>query len=386
MKRLVYSSVLLSVLGAASLAAAESQADIANRENEEGKELMFAGKYTDASAKFRDAVARVPEPKYFYNLCLAMYQEGKFGEALTACNSADKANTEPGLKDTVVKLQTKIRDEAKAQGLDLQPVGGGGIPDQPPPNGGDPNNPPPNGGDPNNPPPGPNGGPGPVAYRPVVGRAPQQAIFKNQGPDNHYRWTLGVEGYAGGASFAGLDGEAFGHFSSGVRFKGDVLVNPRARIGAQGYISYTTISDNANDPASVQGRLDILDVGVAVYKDLCLKGVENLCLRPLAGASLAFMDPNQTVGEDGSQQFNYLAVGLRAELAAQYAFGLRQEYVIAAMFDLNVYTPALADPTDGSPTRMEVGLDAAGVVPYFGVGFTYRFNTPLGARALVTLR
>src|SRR5580704_2282171 len=148
----------------AKVAVAESQADIASRENDEGKELMYGGKYADASAKFRDAVARVPEPKYFFNLCTSLFQEGKFGEALTACNSAGKANQDDKLKDKIDKLALRIHDEAKAQGLDLQPVGGGGgDPNVPPsdPNAGNagnpnppadpyntpPNNPPPN--DPN---------------------------------------------------------------------------------------------------------------------------------------------------------------------------------------------------------------------------------------------
>src|SRR5256885_7140036 len=105
--------VCLVVLGlAGGVAYAESQADIAARENEEGKELMYANKYTDSSAKFRDAVARVPEPKYFLNLCASLYQEGKFGEALTACNSAEKNNTDDALKGKIDKLASRIKDDA----------------------------------------------------------------------------------------------------------------------------------------------------------------------------------------------------------------------------------------------------------------------------------
>ena len=48
----------LGLLLVSGVAFAETQADIANRENEEGKQLMFAQKYADASAKFRDAAAR----------------------------------------------------------------------------------------------------------------------------------------------------------------------------------------------------------------------------------------------------------------------------------------------------------------------------------------
>jgi hypothetical protein len=34
---------------------------------------------------------------------------------------------------------------------------------------------------------------------------------------------------------------------------------------------------------------------------------------------------------------------------------------------------------------MEVGLDRGGAYGYAGVGYTYRFNTPLGRGPLVTL-
>ena len=88
MVRLTFGAVLATAL-LGSVALAETQAEIAARENEEGKSLMFDGKYPDASAKFQNAVARVPEAKYFFNLCTSRFQEGRFGEALTACNSAD---------------------------------------------------------------------------------------------------------------------------------------------------------------------------------------------------------------------------------------------------------------------------------------------------------
>ena len=50
----------LAVAGSlfAVTARAQTQAEIADRENEEGKELMFANKMAEASAKFQSAVAR----------------------------------------------------------------------------------------------------------------------------------------------------------------------------------------------------------------------------------------------------------------------------------------------------------------------------------------
>ncbi len=109
MSRLTSGFVLAaSLLASYGYAHAESQAEIAAKENEEGKQLMFQQKYAESSAKFQDAVARVPEAKYFFNLCMSLYQEGKFGEALTACNSVEKNGADDALKGKTSKLEDKI--------------------------------------------------------------------------------------------------------------------------------------------------------------------------------------------------------------------------------------------------------------------------------------
>src|SRR5687768_4743859 len=116
MTRLAKGLVLASML-LGGVASAESQAEIAARLNEEGKTLMFEAKYAEASAKFQDAHGRVPEPKYFFNHCTSLFHEGKFGEALTACNAADK-NADDKLKGKIAKVVEKIREEAKKQNID----------------------------------------------------------------------------------------------------------------------------------------------------------------------------------------------------------------------------------------------------------------------------
>src|SRR5690242_9600630 len=153
-------AVAFSVAFSAALtrpALAQSQAEIAAKLNEEGKELMYADKYAEAAKKFQEAVARVPEAKYFVNLCTARLQEGKLDEALTACNAVELNNPTPDQKSRADKLITKINDEAKKQNLELHPGGGGGG--DPGPRPPDPARP----ADPNRPPP-------PPAYTPTVGR------------------------------------------------------------------------------------------------------------------------------------------------------------------------------------------------------------------------
>src|SRR5689334_6007602 len=51
-----------------------AQAEIARKLNEEGKALMFADKPQEALKKFEQAAARVPDPAYVLNLCVASFQ------------------------------------------------------------------------------------------------------------------------------------------------------------------------------------------------------------------------------------------------------------------------------------------------------------------------
>jgi hypothetical protein len=99
----------------------ETQAEIAARLAGEGKQATLNGDYALATRKFKEAVARVPEPTYFFNLCLSQYLEGHFGESLTACNAADRTNPPPLLKQKIDKLRAKILDEAKRQEIKVQP-------------------------------------------------------------------------------------------------------------------------------------------------------------------------------------------------------------------------------------------------------------------------
>jgi tetratricopeptide (TPR) repeat protein len=93
--------------------------DQAAAANNAGKELMFSGHYAEASAKFRDAVARDPQPQYSFNLCTGLFQEGKFGEALAACNAVKTMHPSDQIATKTDALIAKIRDEAKRQNITL---------------------------------------------------------------------------------------------------------------------------------------------------------------------------------------------------------------------------------------------------------------------------
>lgn len=98
-----------------------TQGPIAAKLNEQGIALMKQSKHGEATSKFREAVARIPESGYFFNLCASLYQEGKFSEALTACNAVEKNNPATALKAKNDKLTARIKWEAKRQAINVQP-------------------------------------------------------------------------------------------------------------------------------------------------------------------------------------------------------------------------------------------------------------------------
>ena len=97
------------------------QAAIAAKLDDDGKALVLKKRFTEASAKFRDAVARVPEPKYFLDLCISLYSEGKFSEALTACNAGTVNNPDAALMKKLNKATEDVKREAKRQRVDPSP-------------------------------------------------------------------------------------------------------------------------------------------------------------------------------------------------------------------------------------------------------------------------
>ena len=372
----------LALVGSAylNLAHAETQAEIAAKENEEGKQFMFAGNYKQASDKFRSAADRAPEARYYFNLCASLYQQGIFGQALTACNAGDNLNPDAKLKENIEKTQQKIKDDAAAQHIDLAPTGGGAGPEGSNPNGGTntmgSNVPPdPNGG-------GNTAGGGPVAppQPPYAVGRPTVNLIAGVKPEQTYTWSLGIDLFGGGGKVGQTN--AFGSSSGGIRFKGDYMMNPAARFGLQGYLQLQHFGEGT----AMNGggdSLDIFDIGIAAYKHFC--GGKGFCLTPLAGVQLALMSPaNQSDGA-GSQVFNYAAVGARLELAASYSFGTRYEHVISLMAGLNVYSKVFSDPQDGM-TAAEWGLDTGGAAGYGGIGYTYRFNTPFGSAPFISLQ
>lgn len=371
MHRFTSFAITVALTALVGRAHAQSQAEIAAKLNEEGKELMYADKYAEAAKKFAEAVARVPEAKYFVNLCAARLQEGKLDDALTACHAVELNNPTPEQKTRSDKLITRINEEAQKQGLQLHDVGGGGQhgPDSSRPN---PNA---NPNDPNHP-----------TYTPAVGRPLDTNLVVASRPEHRYTWALGLDLLCGG----GRVGEAdfYGSAFCGGRLKTDIMVDPAARIGIEAYVQGVHMTQGRNQMALAE-NIDVADLGLAGYKHICLGSTPAACFTPLAGVSLALMGPADDTDATGSQLFNYAGIGGRLELAFTWAFGPRYEHALSIMGGANIYTPVLSGPSanDGSGafTAEERGLNTWGAIGYLSVGYTYRFNTPLGATPLIIL-
>lgn len=408
-------AIALSCAGALliSSARADTPAQIAAKENDDGKALMFERRYKEASAKFRSAAARSPDPKFYFNLCASEFQQSALRQAFAACSTAEKLNPDSVLKAKIVKLEDKIKSDAAAQRIDLtataSDVGSGAgsgsasaettsgsaagygtgsgsatAGNTGPSDSGQSSS----GsheaggsttyggtttaaGGPNSPTYGQRGVPPlPTTQQ---GRPQTQDLFVEAKPDNTYTWTVGVDLFGGRGAVG--QSNAFGNVVGGIRLRSDYLIKPRAKFGTQFYFQGTGFG-------SGDQSLQIYDTGAALYKHFC--GGTRFCFTPLAGAHFAVMNPSNDSNSTTSQAFNYVGLGARLEGKLSYSLGKRYEHVISVAVDANWYTRALSEPMNGLPAH-SWGLDEGGNVISLGFGYTYRFSTPVGAMPFLSL-
>jgi hypothetical protein len=70
----------------------ESKRADAEKLNDQGKEKLFAADLAGALALFQQANALLPDPKYQFNVCVALGAQEKWNDAISACNQAKSMN------------------------------------------------------------------------------------------------------------------------------------------------------------------------------------------------------------------------------------------------------------------------------------------------------
>jgi hypothetical protein len=376
--RLTLGAVVLTAVVAGSAIAQPTNAQRADELNTQGKAAMESGDFAVASERFHQAIVLSREGRFYFNLCISLYQEGKFGESLAACNAVESAGADEPLKAKTGKMITKVRDEMKKQGFDPDaPVAPPVDPNNPPVDPNNPNNPdnpPVDPNNPNNPPVDPNNPNNP--NRPVVGAppaigTPPTSLFKAVAPAHAYTWTLGAELMGASSSIGRFGTDAYTAPMFGFRVVGDYLIAPGPRIGAQ--VNIGVLHSNETDDTL---GIDIIDIGIAGYKHFC--GGGRFCVTPLIGASLGLLQPSEL----GSSSDALLSIGIRAEGRIGYALGPRYEHLLSATVGFQGYTAGF---DSGDIQAVDYGLDGFSKIVVIALGYTYRFNTPFGSSPMFTL-
>ncbi len=377
-------AALLITFGAAGAAHAQPSPQArAKSLNDEGKALLFATppNYDGASMKFRQAIVLSPEGRFYFNLCVALYQQGDFGNALMACQAVAPNGADDKNKKNASDLIDKIKQQMKNQGMnpDAVPNGtpNGNPPDGNPPDGNPPDGNPPNGNPPDgNPPNGnpPNGNP-PIGANPAANQfrgAPPPSLFAVVPPKHDYTYTLGAA-LVGGAGSAGAPG-AYNGAVGGVRLLGDLLFSPATKVGGEGYIDILNMGEG---DSQLTGGMTMADFGVGIYKHFC---TGRMCLSPMIGAHVVTYQPaSHSLGST-----DYASVGVRLQASAGYAFGSRYEHFITANLGVDLDAKPLGT-YDVDPSDDTIGLDSGAAIVMLSIGYQYRFNTPFGQSPFVQL-
>ncbi|MBK9070485.1 MAG: hypothetical protein IPL79_05730 [Myxococcales bacterium] len=306
--------------------------------NEEGKQLLYDNKPSEAAAKFRLAIAISPEGRFYYNLCVAQFQEGKFGEAIASCDSVAPNGADAALNEKVAKFKTKISDEMARQGLTPTPV----TPVAP----ADPTNP-------VNP-----TYPTPPTGSPVVGAPPPPPTAARPSLAKSYMWSLGGLVFVPVGTNVGMHDNDY-DAGVGLQINSDFTLHKPMGAGVQAFLSYISLpsADSFTDPMS------IVELGVSGYKNFCGGAI---CVTPRLGVLIADFDPGNAynslyIGE------TYQTWGVTAELAAGLAVGAKKDGLIYAQAAFRQFAGSNAEGSD------TFGLDDNMTMSFFGIGYARRF-------------
>lgn len=387
MTRLGTLAHVLAIAGALATAGIAHADPRADQLAAEAKSAMFAEppRYAEAVDKYRQAIVLSPEGKFYLNLCVAYYSMGEFGLALQACDAVATAGGDAKTIDNAEKMTAKVEEEIRKlgkdpaelrRGGDIDPGGGGGDTGGGDTGGG--SSDPGGGGDTGGGDGGGGGssvGGGGAAGQPIDTNefrgAPPPSLFTAKPPSHDYTWSLGGEVFGFGGKFG--EGDAWGTSGGGFRLHANYMALPALKLGVQGYLGFNSV---APGEMSVRDEaLSVGDFGLAGYIHAFCQG--RLCVTPLVGLQLAVVQPAETTTS------GFIAAGLRGELAVSVALGTRYEHEIALKPGFTIYSPPAGDVDGMMPDDLDLGAGSSAA--YFGVGYTYRFDTPFGQAPFIII-
>src|SRR5262245_27523097 len=236
-------TMLIVMFGAIGPALAQNKK--AEALNDEGKELYSDKKdFEGAAAKFRQAIAVSPDPRYYFNLCSALDRLELYDQAIEACDGVFAHKPRPELAQKTSAKAEDIRQKMKQRTAEPE-----AKPPEPPPvtepdRTAEP--PPIKPRDPALPPPAPAN-----PYRGVYDSSVQR-------DSSSYGWALGggVVGMRNNYKDSGYKDAGFG-----LMIFADLPVVRNLHMGIKPYVQFSNFQ---NQPNEGQGKpLSIFDVGAA---------------------------------------------------------------------------------------------------------------------------
>jgi|GEM_PF-1094092 len=384
-------TVALALTATSVNARAQSDDDARKRAdelNEEGKVLYRDGKLEQAIRKFRQAAVLSSEGRFYFNLCFVLDKQGKHRDALTACEAVTDSNAEERIVDKAEAYALNLREKL---GSPTGPAPDSPGPEDPYPDG---TEPPPTDPGPGTPPDAPPPGDGPQPPEPTPanyddgpdssspgagpGAAPTpfqaQAVEAARSRRGDYAWSLGAElgfavaNFGRDPLFGSGEDNAFSSTGQAVRLHADFMVSRKRRAGVRGYINLLTFDSNLPDAEMFDERLQVVDVGAALFQHRRI--APSLYLTYRGGAHIAVQSVG--VGDDALTTF-----GLSAEGTVSYLFGNRRQHVISVTpAALGFYLPASDATATIDPAGF--GLDSTAFAWSASVGYTFRFARAFG--------
>ncbi|MBT8493079.1 MAG: hypothetical protein KJO07_08470 [Deltaproteobacteria bacterium] len=364
---------IVAALAASRPASAQTVQQRADELNSQGKQLFSQQKFGEALAKFRQAVIVDPRGKYYFNVCFTLAQLKRWQDAVKACEAVAPNGADERLREKADELLANLRAQLAAQQGNQSSGDGGGTSGGGDQGGGDQGGGDQGGGDQGGDFGGDTGDGG--AGTGGAGTAPPPPMLSAGPPPlaHDYRWSVGFELFGlsnlsvGDDPLGGL--EEYSDSGVQVRFTGNMIFAPNRRIGGQAYIGYSNIASTFTDSA-----LSLFDLGIGGFWHLPITG--NLYLTPQVGAHLSLQGPVEE-----SQVF--LAGGARMGASLDWALGQRGTHVLSVSTALNLYTRAGGESNGLFPE--DYGLDTGGASLVLGLGYTLRFQTPLGQFPVINL-